>query len=66
MYIIRDTLPIISSAVVLCLGKCTKYKTTADDPDPLTQGEGHNGWGNAPKKSNSAICAHFVKTCIYT
>jgi len=27
----------------------------------LTQGEGHKVWGNAPKKSNSATCAHFHK-----
>ena len=26
-----------------------------------SQGEGHKVWGNAPKKSNSATCAHFVK-----
>jgi len=27
----------------------------------LSQGEEHNVWGNAPKKSNSATCAHFHK-----
>ena len=32
----------------------------------LLQGEGHKVWGNAPKKSNSATCAHFIKICIYT
>ena len=27
----------------------------------LSQGEDHKVWGNAPKKSNSATCAHFYK-----
>jgi len=31
----------------------------------LTQGEGHNVWGNAPEKSNSATCAHFYERTRY-
>ena len=31
----------------------------------LSQGEGHKVWGNAPKKSNSATCAHFYKSTRY-
>ena len=32
----------------------------------LSQGEGHNTWGNAPKKSNYTTCAHFIKSTRYT
>jgi len=31
-----------------------------------SRGEDHKGWGNAPKKSNSATCAHFYKSARYT
>jgi len=31
-----------------------------------SQGDDHNIWGNAPKKSNSATCAHFYKRTRYT
>jgi len=38
-----------------------KKKQKVEKQAFLSQGEGHKVWGNAPKKSNSATCAHFVK-----
>jgi len=42
-----------------------KSQNTAIEKIPAVirgQGEGHKVWGNAPKKSNSATCAHFHKS----
>jgi len=46
---------------LLFVGNSNKRQTDNRPMLRLTQGEGHNVWGNAPKKSNSATCAHFSK-----
>jgi len=51
----------VNALMIISKAGTTQIRTVVS----LTQGEDHKVWGNAPKKSNSATCAHCYKRARY-
>ena len=62
MYIRSTVKPYCITTLLFVLWEYHKTDKRVGMPAVIVmQGEGHKVWGNAPKKSNSATCAHFHK-----